>query len=115
MMMDNNTVGIGCVCRVDPNSTYSGAMISQGNVSLLVEECLKDLELPFPTMDTIYLKNALWSTVRWPKMLLKPFTRELEFGERNERFNDVDQEEHMDPPIVDAIPITSPKIDMQIQ
>ena len=114
-MLNNDSVGIGCICRIDPESTCSGTKIGQGNVSLLVEECLKDVELPFPTMDTIYLKNALWSTVCWPKMLLKPFTRELEFGERNERFNDVDQEEHMDPPIVDAIPITSPELDMQIR
>ena len=113
-MLNNDSVGIGCVCRIDPDSTCSGTKFGQGNVSLLVEECLKDVELPFPTMDTIYLKNALWSNVRWPKMLLRPFTRELEFGEWSERGNDVDQEEPIEPPIVDAIPITSPKLNMQI-
>ena len=115
MMLNNDTVGIGCVCRIDPNSTCSGTMIGQGNVSLLVEECLKDVELPFPTMDTAYLRRALWSNVRWPKMLLRPFTNELEFGEQSEMCNDVNQEEPLEPPIVDAIPITSPEIDMQVR
>ena len=59
MMLDNDTVGIGYVCRIDPSSTCSGTMISQGNVSLLVEECLKDVELPFPTMDIAHLRSAL--------------------------------------------------------
>ena len=114
MMLNNDTVGIGCVCRIDPNSTCSGTMIGQGNVSLLVEEWLKDVELPFPTMNTAYLGSALWSNVWWPKMLLRPFTNELESGEQSERCNDVNQEEPLEPPIVDAIPITSPKIDMQV-
>ena len=48
-------------------------------------------------------------------MLLRPFTRELEFGEWSERGNGVDQEEPMEPPIVDAIPITSLELDMQIR
>ena len=55
-----------------------------------VEECLKDVELPFPTMDTIYLKNALWINVHWPQMFLRPFTREPKFNEWSERCNDVD-------------------------
>ena len=105
MLLNNDSVSIGCVCRIDPDSTCSGSKIGQGNVSLLVEECFKDVELPFPTMDTIYLKDALWSNVCWPKMLLRPFTRELEFGEWSARSNDVDQEEPMEPLIVDANPI----------
>ena len=100
------------MCKLDPDSTCSGSKIGQGNVSLLVEECFKDVELPFPTMDTIYLKDALWSNVHWPKMLLRPFTRELELGEWSARSNDVDQEEPMEPPIVDANPITYLELDM---
>ena len=113
-MLNNNSVGIGCVCRIDPNSTCSGTKIGQGNVSLLVEEFLKDVDLPFPTMDTNSLKNALWSNVRWPKMLLRHFTQELEFGDRSERCNDANQEEPMEPPIVDAIPVTSLELELQI-
>ena len=67
MVLNNDSVDIGCVCRIDPDSTCSGSKIGQGNVSLLVEKFLKDVELPFPTMDTIYLQNALWSNVHWPK------------------------------------------------
>ena len=47
MMLDNEFVGIGCVCRPDPDATCSGTNIGQGNVSLLVEECLKDVVLSF--------------------------------------------------------------------
>ena len=114
MMLNNDSIGIGCVRRTNPNSTCSGANIGQGNVSLLVEECLKDVDLPFPTMDTISLKNALWSNVHWPKILLRPFTQELEFGDRSERCNDADEEEPMEPPIVDVIPVTSPELELQI-
>ena len=42
MVLNNDLVGIGCVCRIDPDSTCSGSKIGQGNVSLLVEECLRD-------------------------------------------------------------------------
>ena len=114
MILNNDFVGIGCVCRIDLDSTCSGTKIGQGNVSLLVEECLKDVELPFPTMDTISLRKALWSNVRWPKMLLRPFTQQLESRDNSERCNYADQEEPMEPPIVDAIPVTSPKLELQI-
>ena len=107
MMLDNEVVGIGCVGRTDPNSTCSGTKIGQGNVSLLVEECLKDVVLPFPTMDTTYLQSSLWSSIRWPKLLLKPFAREVH--------NDVEQEYHVDPMIMDAIPITSPEFESSIR
>ena len=63
MMLDNEFVGIGYVCRTDLDSTCSGTKIGQGNVSLLVEECLKDVVLPFPTMDTTYLQSSLWGNV----------------------------------------------------
>ena len=115
MMLNNDFFGIACVYKLDPNSTCSGTKIDQGNMPLFVEEWLKDVELPFPTMDTIYLKIELWSDFCWSKMFLRPFTRELEFGEWSGRCNDVDQEEPMEPPIAIAIPITSPKIDMQIR
>ena len=36
-------------------------------------------------------------------------------GKWSERCNDVDQEYLVEPLIVDAIPITSPKIDMQVR
>ena len=114
MILDNECVGIGCVCRIDPDSTCSGTKIGQGNVSLLVEECLKDVVLPFPTMDTIDLKSAVWSNVRWPKILLRSFAREMNSRGSNERCNDVEPEEHVEPMFVDAIPITSPEIDMKI-
>ena len=71
MVLDSEIVGIGCVCRTDPNSTCGGTKIGQGNVSVLVEECLKDVVLPFPTMDTSSLQGSLWSAVRWPKLLLQ--------------------------------------------
>ena len=112
--MNNNFVGIGCVCRIDPDSTRSGTNIGQGNVSLLVEECLKDVELPFPTMDTISLRNALWSNVCWPKMLLRPFTQQLEFGDNSERCNYANQEEPMEPPILHAILIKSLELELQV-
>ena len=73
MILDNEIVGSGCVCRTDPDSTCGGTKIGQGNVSLLVEECLKDVVLPFPTMDTTSLQSSLWSAVRWPKLLLQSF------------------------------------------
>ena len=38
MVLDSEIVGIGCVCRTDPNSTCGGTKIGQGNVSILVEE-----------------------------------------------------------------------------
>ena len=63
MILDNEIVGIGCVCRTDPDSTCGGTKIGQGNVSILVEECLKDVVLPFPTMDTSSLQGSLWSAV----------------------------------------------------
>ena len=113
MMLNNDSIGIGCVCRIDPNSTCSGTKIGQGNVSLLVEECLKDEELPFPTMDTNSLRNALWNNVCWPKMLLRPFTQQLEFGDNSERCNHADQEEPIEPPTLHASPTTSPKLELQ--
>ena len=73
MILDNEFVGIGCVCRTDIDATCSGTKIGQENMSLLVEECLKDVVLPFPTMDTTYLQSALWSNVHWPKLLLALF------------------------------------------
>ena len=35
MVLDNEIVGIGCVCRTDPNSTCGGTKIGQGNVFIL--------------------------------------------------------------------------------
>lgn len=112
MMLENECVGIGCVCITDPDSTCSGTQIGQGNVSLLVEQCLKDVVLPFPTMDTTDLVREKWSNVRWPKILLQPYDDLVNLGRWSE--NEVDQTEDTDPRIVDAIPITSPEIDNQI-
>ena len=82
----------------------------------LVEECLKDVVLPFPTMDTIYLQSSLWSNVRWPKLLLRPFAREENLIGSNEGYlSDVEQEDHVDPMIMDAIPITSPEFERSIR
>ena len=115
MMLNNDSIGIGCMCRLDPNSTCTGTKIGQGNVSLLVEESLKDVELPFPTIDAIFLKNAIWTNAGWPKILLRHFTRELEFGDWGEKCNDLVQEAPMEASIVNAIPISSSKLDMQNQ
>ena len=112
MMLDNEFVGIGCVCRTDPDSTCSGTKIGQGNVSLLVEDCLKDVVLPFSTMDTTYLQSSLWSNVCWPKLLLRPFAREENLIGS---YSDVEQEDHVDPMIMDAIPLTSPEFEMSIR
>ena len=59
LTFDKEIVGISCICKIDPNSTCSATKIRQGNVSLLVEECLKDVVLPFPTMDSLYLEISL--------------------------------------------------------
>ena len=69
----------------------------------------------FPTMDTTYLQSALWSNVHWPKLLLTPFSREENFIESNERLNDVEQEDHADPMIMDGIPFTSPELERTIR
>ena len=45
MVLNNDSVGIGCVCRIDPDSTCSGSKIGQGNVSLLVQDFMKDVEI----------------------------------------------------------------------
>lgn len=115
LVLDNEFVGIGCVCRTNPDSTCSGTKIGKGNVALLVEEFLKDVVLPFPTMDTLtYLQSSLWSNIRWPKLLLRPFSREENIGS-NERYSDDEQEDHVDPMIMDAIPLTCPELEMSIR
>ena len=63
MVFDNEVVGVGYVCQTDHESTCGGIKIGQGNVSILVEDCLKDVLLPFPTMDTTSLQGSLWSAV----------------------------------------------------
>ena len=114
MILDNEFVGIGCVCRTDPDSTCGGTKIGQGNVSILVEECLKDVVLPFPTMDTSSLQGSLWSAVRWPKLLLQSFVMNGSLIDENKSYND-DEEDHSDPLVTDAIPITSPEFETLIR
>ena len=63
MIFDNEIVGVGCVCQTVQESTCGGIKIGQGNVSILVEDCLKDVLLPFPTMDTTSLQGSLWSAI----------------------------------------------------
>ena len=112
MMLKNTCVGTGCVSSIDPNASCSGTKIGEGNVSLIVDKCLKDVELPFHTMDTKELRCAIWSAIHWPKFLLRPLD---EFVDDNGCIEN--EGEHMQPDdttIVDALPITSLEIDVCI-
>ena len=114
MVLDSEIFGIGCVCRRDPNSTCGGTKIGQENVSILVEECLKDVVLPFPTMDTSSLQGSLWSVVRWPKLLLQSLIMNGNLIDENNSYND-DEEDHSNSLVIDAIPITRPEFETLIR
>ena len=115
MMFDNKLVGVGCVCQIDQESTCGGIKIGQGNVSILVEECLKDVVLPFPTMDTTSLQGSLWSAVRWPKSLLQLAVMNHNSLELIESHNGDAEEDHVDAQTTDATPITSPEFEYSIR
>ena len=101
------------MCRTDPEMLCSGTKIGQGNVFMFVEQCLKDVDLPFPTMDASELRGAIWSSVCWPKVMLMPFGESISFGETME--HTVGQSSHMEPMVVDAILVTSLESDIKNQ
>lgn len=115
MIFDNEIVGVGCVCRTDQESTCGGIKIGQGNVSILVEDCLKDVLLPFPTMDTTSLQGSLWSAIRWPKSLLQSAIMNHNLLGLAESYNGDEEGDHVDAQIIDAIPITSPEFETSIR
>ncbi|KAI5071945.1 hypothetical protein GOP47_0014196 [Adiantum capillus-veneris] len=107
LFLDNEIVDIGCVCRTDLDSTCGGTKIGQGNVSILVKECIKDVALPFPTMDTTSLQSSLWSAIHWPKLLLQSSMIDDNPIDTNDTYSGDEQGDQLDPLLADAIPITS--------
>ena len=111
-MLGNERVGAGCISRIDPEMFCSGTKIGQGNIYVCVEQCLKDVDLrTLPTMDASELRGAIWSLVRWPKVMLMPFGESISFGETME--HTVGQSSHMEPIVMDAIPVTSLESDIK--
>lgn len=116
MMLENECVGIGFVATTDTNNFCSGTQIGQGNVSIVVEECLKYVDLLLHTMDTRELRRAVWSAIHWPRIFLRPFGDDDRFGALvDNEFQIMGEDDPMQPPIIDTMPITSLETDFKIR
>ena len=66
IFFNGNIVGHGTIFNVDGSGLCQGVQIGSSCVSVSIDSCYNvDLKLPFLTMDTCKLGEAVESTIRW--------------------------------------------------
>ena len=114
LMLGNECVCIVLVSRDDPSLYCSGRTIGQGNVVVLIEKCLKEVKLPFPTMYIDNLKCAIGISLCLPKILLRPFNG-LASNTKDSNQREDNQTNQVEPPTIDVMLVTSLDIDICIR